>query len=1001
MLSIGPVSVHAFSGNGNGSEQKPYEITTCAQLDEIRNAFSSDYELKNNIDCNVAPYNSGEGFDPLGDTTYGNFNGTFKGNGYTISNLYINRPDEDRVGLFGFTDGGQIKNLKVIGANITGKRYVGVIAGQTQGSTKIEEVYASGIITGKPGESLYIGGMVGWNVAQILKSYADVTVSGRIYVGGLTGNNTDEIEDSYATGNVTGDDTVGGLAGINIGSNALIKNSYATGSITGTSTAGGFVGRNTSGAKIQNSYSTGAVSGSSNVGGFVGSNNSSIIENSYWDVNRSGQISTSGDTSPINTSGEPNPNYWFGNSTNPPMQSWDFTNTWQTNSNAHPTIQFPAQIDDSENNEDSAEDVGIPGGGIAKSGIDLNASTIEIAFTPELDDTPSFSCFGSNTSPVTKTLSQIGVTDPDDLETILNQQCLQQAGDYIIDLTVFDRAGNGPVVENVQFTITASDPELNMVQTSCDNAPYANGSDACYFEITIKDRFQNPVTQITSLDLGASPTYNTNDDANELTKFHNGLFVSVPTISNGKGSLSVTSKVPSLGKIGDHLAQVVQRIMNFSGNVPEITSSGNTGSSNIPISQNVGLTFHNLFAVRPEGVYVTLNKSGEDTDSRINFTITEQGTSGIGSLGEGFQARNKDITHVTYVPQTPHFDSFPDVTQNSWVGLINLINDNFNIDTANYPLSLTTAIDYVINGTAVRHPAGGAGLHGNINDPDDPNDNSQNYDLRNRNNGSDPTGAIGYNYDLTPENIRADIEGGILGDIDDTFNTFDNAIEIGAIQATDLRENIVENAVRLSRGVSDTLPSGDFANWFTDKNVVVVTGDVTLSTSSASINMPTGKNTLIIKDGNLIIADDMQYQNNADSVGFILINSNPGVKPAKSNIFVRSNVKNIVGTYYADGAIMTNDGSSISTGNPGSTDQLLLQGTLYTNNTLGGFFNTRTPWGDDSSEESQKYDLHYVRRYNGSNGTAAPGASPNPHAFVIRVDGKAIQSPPPGFTTSQ
>ena len=58
--------------------------------------------------------NGGKGWEPIGiyhphgPTAFTGFMGTFDGQGYEICDLFINRPDEDSVGLFKYVDDGVI-----------------------------------------------------------------------------------------------------------------------------------------------------------------------------------------------------------------------------------------------------------------------------------------------------------------------------------------------------------------------------------------------------------------------------------------------------------------------------------------------------------------------------------------------------------------------------------------------------------------------------------------------------------------------------------------------------------------------------------------------------------------------------------------------------------------------------------------------------------------------------------------------------------------------------
>lgn len=82
-------------GGGTGLITDPYLIEDIADLNQIRVNPSLHYKLKYSINAGVAPYNEGNGWNPIE-----NFTGTLDGNGKKIFNLYINRPNEDSVGLF-------------------------------------------------------------------------------------------------------------------------------------------------------------------------------------------------------------------------------------------------------------------------------------------------------------------------------------------------------------------------------------------------------------------------------------------------------------------------------------------------------------------------------------------------------------------------------------------------------------------------------------------------------------------------------------------------------------------------------------------------------------------------------------------------------------------------------------------------------------------------------------------------------------------------------------
>jgi hypothetical protein len=251
-----------------GCAPGPIEIRNWYDLHAIRNDLGGSYILMNDLDSITAGYtelasvtaNGGRGWQPIG-TPDDAFTGSFDGQGYEIRDLFISRPDEDYVGLFGhiswtrYIDNvGVIENVGLIDAEVTASAEVGALVGHNAGL--VNNSYSNGSVTGDS----RVGGLVGWNQATLSNSYSNCRVTGSTRVGGLTGDNW------YYRG------TVG--------------NSYSTGSVTGSTRVGGLVGMNYYGS-VSNSYSTGNVSGSSQIGGLVGHNTGSVSD-SFWDRVTSG-----------------------------------------------------------------------------------------------------------------------------------------------------------------------------------------------------------------------------------------------------------------------------------------------------------------------------------------------------------------------------------------------------------------------------------------------------------------------------------------------------------------------------------------------------------------------------------------------------------------------------------------------------------------------------------------------------------------------------------------
>ncbi|MFY4788168.1 GLUG motif-containing protein [Aliarcobacter butzleri] len=243
-----------FSG-GFGTSANPYKITNWTQLQNINNsnilAQNYYFNLLNNLSSSTSDYanlasntaNSGAGWNPIGNNASNKFNGTFDGLGNTISDLYIKRPTQDKIGLFGNTNNATIKNIGLKDLDITGNYHVGGLIGNNYGT--ISNSYASGTVSGT---NSYVGGLVGDNYAgAISNSYATGTVSGDRYVGGLVGSNAGTIENSYATGTISGNNNVGGLSGYNVLtiSNSFYDKTKYTGNGVGSSSQTGVTGKTT------------------------------------------------------------------------------------------------------------------------------------------------------------------------------------------------------------------------------------------------------------------------------------------------------------------------------------------------------------------------------------------------------------------------------------------------------------------------------------------------------------------------------------------------------------------------------------------------------------------------------------------------------------------------------------------------------------------------------------------------------------------------------------
>ena len=224
-------------------------ITTADELQAMQDNLSGKYILMNNIDL--------EGYDwtPVG-TTANPFLGEFNGNGYVISNLKIIKPDENDLGVFGYTGTSSISNLGLENIEINGKDHCGSLVGHGGGTVK--NCYSTNaVISGRH----IIGGLIGWDFTNSISfCYSNSDVSGNGYVGALLG-------ESYNS----------------------VDNCFAVGSVTSPWLAGGLIGKCYS--KISNSYAAAKVSCNNDGGGLVGSAGQDL-GNCYWDIDESSQVTS-------------------------------------------------------------------------------------------------------------------------------------------------------------------------------------------------------------------------------------------------------------------------------------------------------------------------------------------------------------------------------------------------------------------------------------------------------------------------------------------------------------------------------------------------------------------------------------------------------------------------------------------------------------------------------------------------------------------------------------
>ncbi len=158
-----------------GCELPPRQINDWYDLDAIRDNPSGRYRLMNDLHSASPGYwtvassigNYRKGWQPIGSSS-NPFTGSFEGHGYQISDLFINRPDEDEIGLFGCVgEGAAINDFEVVNAAITGKQYVAGVVGSNLGT--LSNCCFSGSVNGDQ----CLGGLAGVNFGAIHNCHYD------------------------------------------------------------------------------------------------------------------------------------------------------------------------------------------------------------------------------------------------------------------------------------------------------------------------------------------------------------------------------------------------------------------------------------------------------------------------------------------------------------------------------------------------------------------------------------------------------------------------------------------------------------------------------------------------------------------------------------------------------------------------------------------------------------------------------------------------------------
>lgn len=286
---------------GSGTDEDPYIIQTVSDWLKLQNYPTlgyKSYALANDLD-----------FQGISMKPIQRFAGSLNGNRYTLHNVTILKPNDEKVGLVSTLSSPEsnhsptIRNLNLRNVNISGDTEVGGLVGRSMGN--IINCSVTGSVTGKN----RVGGLVGNNYTQtISQSFADCTVSGQSRVGGLVGYNDAAIVRSYARG-------------------TILKNNseYLT-------NAGGLVGYQYVEGTIDQSYAAVdlkvAQYSYNDIGGLIGYSTRTIAPGSFWDQTVSGQAVSAGGTGKT-TAQLQTPDTFID-------AGWDAEDVWKLQAGAYP-----------------------------------------------------------------------------------------------------------------------------------------------------------------------------------------------------------------------------------------------------------------------------------------------------------------------------------------------------------------------------------------------------------------------------------------------------------------------------------------------------------------------------------------------------------------------------------------------------------------------------------------------------------------------------------------
>ena len=291
------VSTQALD-QGDGTAANPYQIATADDLKAFRNKVNGGATTACAILTADITLDESETWTPIGSSR-NKYNGTFDGQGHTISGLNVNEAGSNEAGLFGDTAWSNtspvIKNLTIADSSfVTARGYAGGVAGWGGGVFENCHTEASVTVQGNKCAGGIIGSYKGAGIAAELSmtqcsNRATVKEVGGYgsFAGGLIGQAEHplKLKNSFNAGVVSSKPSsgqqcmVGGLVG-SVSYATILVNVYNVGDVSVSSGANvaGLVGNSVKALTITNAYQHGTVTAGS------GSTGAAIVANTQSDA---------------------------------------------------------------------------------------------------------------------------------------------------------------------------------------------------------------------------------------------------------------------------------------------------------------------------------------------------------------------------------------------------------------------------------------------------------------------------------------------------------------------------------------------------------------------------------------------------------------------------------------------------------------------------------------------------------------------------------------------